>query len=253
MTAVSLSNSLTIDPSLSAKQMSPIFKRMGRLHIPGFLVEPGARQLHSILAAETQWVCATTVKRTNVDIPVKVFDALSIDEKQAFMREAYDEARAALLRGGELHYMFDTLRIDTALAKGEVVAPAYAAVHAFLNSEPFLAFIRTLTGDDRAAFVDSRATRFRQGHYLTAHDDLEPGKARLFAYVLNLTPDWRPDWGGMLQFIDADGHLAEAYAPRMNALNIFAVPQNHAVGMVTPMAAADRYCITGWIRSQKPA
>lgn len=244
---------LTIDPALSAKEMSPVFRRMGRLHIPGFLVESGARALHATLAAETQWVCATTVKGQNVDIPIEMFDALSEDRRRHFMQEAYAEARATLLRGDGLHYMFDTVRIDTALAKGEAVAPAYASVHAFLNGEAFLTFVRSLTGDDRAVFVDSRATRFRQGHYLTAHDDLEPGKSRLFAYVLNLTPAWRPDWGGMLQFIDADGHLAEAYAPRMNALNIFAVPQNHAVGMVTPMAAGDRYCITGWIRSQKPA
>lgn len=243
---------LKIDPALSPKSMQSAFKRLGRLHIPGILAERSAHDLYRVLAAETHWVCATTVKGTNVDIPIDMFEALSDQQKRDFMNEAYAEACVTLLRGDNLHYMFDTLRIDTPLIKGEAVAPAYVSVHEFLNSASFLNFIRDLTGDDRATFVDSRATRFRKGHYLTAHDDLEPGKSRLYAYVLNLTPDWRPDWGGMLQFIDADGHLAEAYAPRMNALNIFAVPQNHSVGMVTPMAGADRYSITGWIRSEKP-
>ena len=70
--------------------------------------------------------------------------------------------------------------------------------------------------------------------------------------MLNLTPDWRTDWGGLLAFIDEDGHVAEAYRPSYNALNIFRVPQRHAVSFVAPFAGAPRLSITGWIRDAVP-
>ncbi|MBX9747268.1 MAG: hypothetical protein K2X34_10220, partial [Hyphomonadaceae bacterium] len=49
-----------------------------------------------------------------------------------------------------------------------------------------------------------------------------------------------------------DGHIAEAYTPRWNALNILKVPQPHAVSVVAPFAHGARYSITGWLRAKKP-
>ena len=135
--------------------------------------------------------------------------------------------------------------------KGGPLAPI-EAVYDLLNSAPFLAFIRALTGDSRAAYVDAQATRYRPGDFLTAHDDDVEGKNRLFAYVMNFTPAWRADWGGLLAFHDADGHVAEAYTPTFNALNIFRVPQVHAVTQVASFAAGPRLSITGWIRERRP-
>ena len=70
------------------------------------------------------------------------------------------------------------------------------------------------------------------------------------AYVLNMTPQWRWDWGGALLFSDRPGHVSEGYLPAFNALNIFAVPQPHLVEFVSPFAGAQRYSITGWFRSR---
>jgi SM-20-related protein len=70
--------------------------------------------------------------------------------------------------------------------------------------------------------------------------------------VLNLTPGWRAEWGGLLLFHDADGHVAEAYAPKFNTLNIFRVPQWHSVSQVASYVDQDRLAITGWIRGSKP-
>lgn len=53
-----------------------------------------------------------------------------------------------------------------------------------------------MTGDDRIVYVDATATRYRTGHFLNTHDDGVGDDGRLFAYVLNLTPVWRPDWAG---------------------------------------------------------
>jgi 2-oxoglutarate-Fe(II)-dependent oxygenase superfamily protein len=51
----------------------------------------------------------------------------------------------------------------------------------------------------------------------------------------------------------ADGHVAEAYAPKFNAINIFRVPQWHSVIQVASYVETERLAFTGWIRGAKPA
>jgi len=47
--------------------------------------------------------------------------------------------------------------------------------------------------------------------------------------VFNLTRKWRPDWNGYLQFFDENGNGSTACRPAFNTLNLFGVPQPHAV------------------------
>lgn len=147
-------------------------------------------------------------------------------------------------------YIFDTVRITPEIQAGRDVAEPLRAVHEFVNGRPFLDFITQLTGDDRVAFADVMATRYLRGHFATAHADELPTQRRLYAYVLNLTPEWRADWGGVLTFLDNDGHVAEGYVPKFNALNVFSVPQTHAVSVVSRLARAPRLSITGWIHAR---
>lgn len=238
---------IALDPALDPAALAPAFARHGRIHIPGVLTQASAARLHQALAEERLWMCSTRGGGTNIDIPVEQLAALPPDQAARFIRLAHAEARAGF------HYMFDNLRISDAVLKGEPLAPAFADAYAFLNSPAFLDFIKALTGDDRPLYVDAQATRYEAGHYLNEHDDRKPEAGRLYAYVLNLTPAWRTDWGGLLTFIDGDGHVAEAYAPAWNALNLFRVPVAHAVSSVAPFAGGARLSITGWIRGARPA
>lgn len=250
-----------MDRGLDADLLSRAFRRHGRLHIPGFLRSADAEYLRQTLEAETGWQRCTLSSKGNVDIPVSYIDSLPPEKRALIETAAHGDAARVLGNPEALHYLYDTVRFDGA----QDLHPAYAGFHAFLNSAPFLDFIRRVTGLDQIApdvapeiaphitYVDARASRYLRGHYLTEHDDHHPGQQRLLAYVLNLSPVWLPDWGGLLNFIDADGHVAEAYAPRMNALNLFRVPQKHAVSLVTPFAMAPRYSITGWIRADRPS
>lgn len=238
---------IAIDPGLKPASMTTAFNRLGRIHIPGFLVPKSAAALHGALAGETQWRCSTMGDGKTIDFPVETLDTFTPEQAARFITLAHAEARDGF------HYMFDTLRVSDLVEARRPVSPMLAAAHAFLNSAAFLGFIRTLTGDPRPNYVDAQATRYEAGHYLTEHDDLKPESGRLYAYVLNLTPKWRTDWGGLLTFIDEDGHVAEAYSPAWNALNLFRVPQSHAVSCVAPFAGAPRLSITGWVRHIDPA
>ncbi|MEM9055385.1 MAG: 2OG-Fe(II) oxygenase family protein, partial [Pseudomonadota bacterium] len=122
-------------------------------------------------------------------------------------------------------------------------------VYEFINGKDFLGACRSLTGFDQISFADAQLTRYGPGQFLTRHDDDVQGKNRLVAYVLNLTPNWRTAWGGVLEFQDESGNITEGFLPAYNVLNVFKVPQSHAVSYVTPFTRAYRYAITGWLRS----
>ena len=64
--------------------------------------------------------------------------------------------------------------------------------------------------------------------------------------MINLTQRWQPQWGGLLQFIDAAGNVIDTLAPRWNSLSLFRVPALHAVSLVAPWAGEERLAITGW-------
>ncbi len=231
---------------LKAADLAPVFAQYGRLHLPGVLSEGDANAVHAAMGV-TPWVKSMHVAGQSYDV--------AFDELENLTDEARADLNAAFLVGGvgEFQFRYDACRIsdiyDVGLEMlGEI--SALGAAYKMLNSAAFLDFVRTLTRDSRPAFADAQATRFRAGDFLTAHDDAAAGKKRLYAYVLNLTPSWRTDWGGLLAFHDQDGHVAEAYAPVFNALNIFRVPQKHSVTEVASYATGERLSITGWIRER---
>jgi len=111
--------------------------------------------------------------------------------------------------------------------------------------------VREITGFPELVKADGQATLFAPQHYLGKHNDSHVEEGWKVAYVLNFArEDWQPDWGGYLLFLDEDGDVVEGFRPRFNALNMFAVPQDHLVSFVPPFAPAGRLAITGWFRDR---
>lgn len=240
-----MTQAFAIDPSLDRRALAPVFSRFGRLHIPGFLHNRGADDLIAALAGVDGWTVSTMGGGSTIDIPAKAFAGADEATRTALLAAAHGEARSGF------HYMFESLRISDLVDAAAPVPAVLKGLYDWLNGEAFLAFAREISGFDDLVYVDAQATRYLPGHYLNQHDDARDGAGRRLAYVLNLTPRWRPDWGGLLAFVDRDGHVAEAYSPAFNALNLFRVPQPHLVSAVATFAGGPRLSITGWIRSTR--
>lgn len=234
---------LRLSPGLDVAALRAAFGARRRLHIPGLLQTGDAEALTAAMEAFDDWKVSVSAGGEFFELPLKARRAAD-PGKQGWI----DDAR---VDGAEprMQYVFDTRRLDLEPADGP--GDAVSAVPGFLNGPDFLDLVRQVTGDDRIDFADAQATRYRPGHVLTGHDDAAEGKNRLYAYVLNLTRDWRADWGGILAFEGADGHIEEGFSPAFNALNLFAVPMRHAVTQVASFAAHDRLSITGWLRSYR--
>jgi Rps23 Pro-64 3,4-dihydroxylase Tpa1-like proline 4-hydroxylase len=239
---------LTLDHRLDPATLARLYKAHGRIHLPDILDPTDAQRLHRALVG-APWSRTFLVDGKGYDVAREEYARTPTEVRQ--------QVEEAIARGGRTGFQFDfdTWRISDLLEAGKRQGGAVAdleAAYDLLNGEAFLGFVRRLTGDDRPVYCDAQATRYRAGQFLTAHDDNLAGKDRLYAYVLNLTPAWRIEWGGLLTFHDADGHVAEAYAPKFNAINIFTVPAWHSVSQVASYVDQDRLAITGWIRGSKP-
>ncbi len=217
------------------------------MHIPDILEPRSAATLEEGVRGFDAWTRILTVNGAEAGHPALAPAVLSAEHVKDVERVVTPPSQ------NNIEFLFDTHSIATVRAKAVERDRRLTPVGDFINGPAFLAFARALTGDERIQRCDASATRYLPGHYLTPHNDANAGEQRLYAYVLNLSPTWKVEWGGVLAFIDRDGHVAEGYTPVFNSLNVFKVPQNHAVTMVNHLARAPRLAVTGWMHGPDSA
>lgn len=237
--------SLALAPGLDLTAARERLARTGRARVEGVLGDGARAVAEALTRPDMVWNRAIR-NPYNADVPVAVFENEPPEEQARLIGMAHEEATDGF------QFVFDRLRLGQARAMGLPIPQALYDLHALFNAEPWLDFARALTGDDRIAYVDAQATRYLPGHFLNSHTDEHEGAGRLYAYVLNLTPRWRAEWGGLLMFLDDQGAVTETFTPAFGTLNLFRVPQDHAVSMVAPFAGGARHSITGWWRVNPP-
>ncbi|NJR78704.1 2OG-Fe(II) oxygenase family protein [Sphingomonas corticis] len=236
-----------LNPALDRADLSRRFARDRRVQIRDVLTEDAAAALHRVLARDTPWGLAW---RAGEDGPHGL-DAGEVARLSPTERQATGERIFRSMQGRD--YAFSYARypiLDAYLAKTNPDGP-HDILLEHLNDQPFLDLIRTVTSIPELRKADAQATLFAPNQFLPLHIDSHAAEGWRVAYVLSLCrEDWRPDWGGYLQFFDEDGDVIAGYKPRFNALSLFAVPALHAVSYVPPFAPVGRYSITGWFRDR---
>jgi SM-20-related protein len=214
----------------------------GHVRLRGVFGEADAAALHRHLDSELAWS-----RVLNQDDKVWDLGPESIEAMKGGNDTPLIEAINRGARDG-FQYLYDSVRVsDDPLerkGRGLVLDRLIDA----LNAQANLEFLRRITGEPGIVRVDGQATRYLAGHFLTSHDDAVEGKGRVAAYVINLTPHWRTEWGGLLLFHDQEGDVTKGLRPCFNAMHLFKVPQVHSVSQVTAFAGAPRLSVTGWLR-----
>jgi SM-20-related protein len=231
-----------LNASHDAGRLAAAFQAHGRLQIADFLEPTDARALAGSLGV-IDWNLVFNSGSRHVDV--------SQAQLQAWGQARVDTVLAEVnrLASKGFQYLYENYPVADLASDGRLNHASLASIYAFMNSEPALAFIRSVTGA-AVDFCDMQLTRYGAGHFLTVHDDDAEGKNRKLAYVLGLTPHWSPTWGGQLQFLNAEGGIEQAFVPRFNALSVFTVPQPHHVSQVATFAPKPRLSLTGWYRTR---
>jgi Rps23 Pro-64 3,4-dihydroxylase Tpa1-like proline 4-hydroxylase len=166
--------------------------------------------------------------------------AVSPQEEEALGSFAVQSAKE-----GGVSYLHDS---SNAEPSREVDSPL-REFREVLNSAAVIQVFRDITGISDLAHASLEARRFRAGHFMTFHHGTQSsddtGKRRA-SFSLNLTPEWKPEWGGMLEFRGiADANLVEAIVPSFNCLDVFPFPRGHWVSLVSGFVDCPIYALVG--------
>ncbi len=217
------------------------FVASGRVQAPGFLDVASTTLLKREIRDHTEWHLAYTDGVDAVESSMVEIDRLPPERREKFYNSISQRA------GRQFQYCFQQYYISAAIGRGDNPGLPLHAVHDFVNGEAFLGYMRRLTGEPAIRTADVLLSRYGSGHFLTDHDDGHNSRDRVAAYVLSLTEGWNPNWGGHLAFFDKAGNIDHAVVPAFNTLNVFRVPQSHAVQFIAPFALGVRTSLTGWV------
>jgi SM-20-related protein len=231
-----------IASSIDGEEMSATFRSNRRLHIKEFLGKTAAEALYRHLDGHVDWSTFLTANGRMYEAPASVRRKYESEQEQALIDLAHRSARK---RGMGYAYDASQRRTATSRSRDPSLLDRFAA---FVNSGEFTDVIRRISGIDKIASIAIQAVRLRPGHFMTFHDALlsgdKQGSCRA-AFSYNLTPEWKAEWGGLLEFRSGEGHLVEAYAPCFNCLDVFAIPQGRWLSVVSPFAGGPSYSVTG--------
>jgi len=216
----------------------------GYTSVSPLLDDESAARLFDRVNTWPRWNLVTCIEGEHRDFDAEGMERLEPGRRVPFNQLVFREAQA-----GGFQYLYENFALYESGRNGRLDDPVLAGAFAFVRSEAFLTAAREITGYEDVTFTDCQLTRYRAGHFLTMHDDLVDGKSRRAAYILNLTPDWRVDYGGILQIIDEKGDVVCGLTPAFNRLCLLKVPSRHAVSCIAPFAPGARYAITGWLRA----
>jgi hypothetical protein len=229
-----------LNPALDADRLAAGFGRDRRVHIADFLVREDAQALYRHLESDPAW-----------RVVIRHGDRRYEFARADFTEKQRDSLNRMVHRAnpGGIHYCFESIDVPNGERERAADPTMLNRFAEFLSSPPVMSLMKKITGLGDVTFADAQATAYGPGDFLSLHNDDERVEKRRAAYSFNLCPSWNVDWGGLLLFLGADGHVDRAYTPAFNALNLFAVPQRHSVSLVAPFAEARRYSVSGWFRA----
>lgn len=131
---------------------------------------------------------------------------------------------------------------------GEKMTFLEYSIRQMLSSNDFIDILNQITGLGLTKLTTMFLSKYKSGNFLSPHSD--KGNGRL-AFVINLSKFWKPQYGGVLHFMNEDRtEILESFVPSFNTFVIFHVPEEkgipHFVGHVAPNVKHSRYSITGW-------
>jgi SM-20-related protein len=226
------------DPAVVKRQ----YQLDKRIRVYPFLLPDDANTLLESLARDTRYASAFNIDGVNAVLTDEEMRQLSPADVQSLQQKIYENAS----EGSGFLYGRNNITGPNRDAGPEPLT-AFANL---LNSEDILSAIRDISGHQDIQAASAQATRYLSGNFLTRHNDFHPEEGRRVAYVMSFSPEWHPDWGGLLQFYQQDGTPRDAWSPQFNTLTLFDVAHVHAVTFVTPFAKIPRFSITGWFRTK---
>lgn len=241
-----------INGELDGEMHKAHYEASGRVHVADFFSKQSAEQIAQGLERDVDWSYFLFAKDRAAGKKHlwEVTPEIRKDYSPAQERALYDLAYECVKEG--YGFIYETNQLTASGEGGKKIRLQHrgemSRFYDFVNSAPFLEIARKITGADDVCRAEPNATSFSAGQFLASHDDSAAATRRV-AFVFNFSRNWKPDYGGLLEFLSTDGHVESAFVPYFNSLNLFRVPQAHSVSCVAPFAPGRRLAVSGWLHA----
>jgi Rps23 Pro-64 3,4-dihydroxylase Tpa1-like proline 4-hydroxylase len=237
---------IALNPALDLTALTADFAAERRLQVPGFLSDAAAEWAWDQLANRTPWGLVFNEGDRVVELANAQLRAMTPQQIGQIYVGVNERAKT------DYQFLYHIYPLATEYFNTGSELPLLR-VYEWLNAPATLDWLRALTGRPDIRWAHAQATLYAKGHVLKSHSDLEPElNRRAVAFVLNMTRGWQRDWGGYLQFFNERHDVELGWCPSFNTLNLFAVPHDHSVQLVTNFSGGKRLALTGWLRTDDP-
>lgn len=212
------------------------FSKKKKLNIPYFLKNDFANILYKHILNEKNWTLATGI------------DAIKYEKASIQTNEKINNTQIKNVNNAFANDHFSYIFYRSMNNNPKNMSYIEFSVRKLFSSPEFIENLNKITNLNLTQLTTLFLSKYKAGNFLSPHSD--KGNGRL-AFVLNLTKNWKPQYGGALHFMnDARTEITDTYVPQFNNFIIFYVPEktgiSHFVSTVVQNVKHNRYSITGW-------
>lgn len=244
-----------LNASLNGTGLNQEFRQKFWLHIENILSPVTALALYELVSREVEWRSFLVADERLLAAPAELRGAYPPEVEKELADYAYAGAAKGFAYLQDANRLFAEDVPEGTEIEEVVDAPVLVRLGEFVNSQPFLEFVRAVIGVPEISRAAIRATRFRPGHFEMFHNatrSADKSGKRIAEFSINLTPEWKAEWGGLLEFRRTEPGVAEAYVPTFNSLDIFGFPVGHWISCVAPFAGGSRLAVSGRLYAEPP-
>lgn len=236
-----------INPNLDTDSLRDTFLKTKKVVVSNFLTEESANILYNFFAKDMpeEWWKASYMNfdSESQDGYGDVVFTERTSENKSLIKQKLIESQKVFL-SGNFSYFFDRTDDDHV----DMCTCVECEYRKFVASDEVFKWFSYLIDSEITSTGEFFASRFLPNHFLAPHHDHEKGK---IATVLNLSKNWKPEWGGCLHFMDENyENVVRHVQPSFNKLSVFDIPSAngipHYVSHVVPMCKQGRISFTGW-------
>jgi Rps23 Pro-64 3,4-dihydroxylase Tpa1-like proline 4-hydroxylase len=236
-----------INSTLDIDKLKKEFKKLKKVRIIDFLDSKTAARVYNWFNTQMPddwWYLSTMPKRPGVD--------LATDNER--MLEDYQSMAVNHYKSKLAHKAFDTGTFSYSFKRTidnhvDGCTCIECEVKQLLNSKEVIEFLNKITDYNLTEPYELFASKYEHGDFLSIHHDGPNGRV---GFVLNLTKDWRADYGGLLNVLTEDySKVTDTIIPGYNTLTLFDSSTSdgfpHFVSHVN-VQNKKRISYTGWYR-----
>lgn len=241
-----------INSDHSTEKIREELSQRWRVRVDNFLMAHSAAHLYHHLVDELPWRTFVVSDGRLLGTPAGV--AISAEEDRQIVEHAQIGTRKGFASVYDADYVAAEDSASAVAGFENPEAPEKSLLDGAMNTSSLRGFIGELLGLHGALQIHTQVLRLRPGHFVTFHSALRTPRRRYqrAEFFLHLTPVWRPEWGGILEFRNPDGRTIEGFAPSFNSLDVFTYPQGHWISPVSAFAQGARLGIVGEIHVLPP-